>query len=204
MTALLRGPNKAGTGTSIRSEPVPELLGGRMTVIHARFDTSPALAVILAGASLAASIAVAQETTSNLGKEESRGAPPAMRAWSDRTGKYTTNALMVGFENGAVRLRKVVKTETVNQPVELKREEIVVERTSADDPNAIPAAAFREGEVTVPLKREEAVVEKTAHVTGEVKVQKTAESDTHQVRETVRKEDLKVENEGPNPRRTEP
>ena len=34
-------------------------------------------------------------------------------------------------EYGGVRLRKVVKTEVVNQPVELTREEIVIERVPA-------------------------------------------------------------------------
>ena len=107
-------------------------------------------------------------------------------------------------EEGAVRLRKVVKTETVNQPVELKREEVVVERVSKDDPNAIPADAFKEGEIHVPVKREEAVVEKTAHVTGEVKVRKEAHTDTKHVQETVRKEDVKVETEGQGRIRREP
>lgn len=106
-------------------------------------------------------------------------------------------------ESGAIRLRKVVKTETVNQPVEVKREEVVVERTTKDDPNAIPENAFREGEVTVPLKREEPVVEKTARVTGEVKVGKTTETETKNVQETVRKEDVKLEQDDQARRRGE-
>lgn len=107
-------------------------------------------------------------------------------------------------EEGAVRLRKVVKTETVNQPVELKREEVIVERVSKDDPNAVPADAFKEGEISVPLKREEPVVEKTARVTGEVKLRKETHTDTQHVQETVRKEDVKVENEGQGRIRKEP
>ncbi|MEO6004610.1 MAG: YsnF/AvaK domain-containing protein [Opitutus sp.] len=35
-------------------------------------------------------------------------------------------------EYGGVRLRKIIRTETVNQPVELQREEIVVERVPVD------------------------------------------------------------------------
>jgi uncharacterized protein (TIGR02271 family) len=97
-------------------------------------------------------------------------------------------------EAGAVRIRKEVRSETVNQPVDLRREEIVVERVEGGGDAA--EDAFREGEVRIPLKREEAVVEKTAKVTGEVKVRKAAETDTQQVSETIRKEDVKVEGEG--------
>jgi uncharacterized protein (TIGR02271 family) len=99
-------------------------------------------------------------------------------------------------EEGAVRLRKVVHTETVNQPVELKREEVVVERVAAGTPGAVPENAFQEGTIEVPLKREEAVVEKTAHVTGEVRLKKNVAHDTQNVHETVRKEEVRVENEG--------
>ena len=166
------------------------------------------------GTTAAAGISSTGETvpaTSHLAWDEAK---PAARAAWDRVERGEAARIQLSeeqvnihkreVESGAVRLRKVVKTETVNQPVELKREEIVVERTSVNDPNAIPADAFQEGEVTVPLKREEAVVEKTAHVTGEVKVRKTAETDTQNVQETVRKEDLKVENEGQAQRRIEP
>jgi len=99
-------------------------------------------------------------------------------------------------EAGAVRIRKEVHTETVNTPVQLRREEVVVERVAKNDPGAVPADAFQSGEIRVPLSREEAVVEKTASVTGEVRVNKTAHTDTKNVQETIRKEDVKVENQG--------
>lgn len=95
-------------------------------------------------------------------------------------------------EGGGVRLRKVVRTETVNKPVTLEREDVVVERVSRSDA-AVPGDAFREGEVYIPLKEEEAVVEKTSKVVGEVRVKKTHESETENVQETVRKEDVEVD-----------
>ena len=97
-------------------------------------------------------------------------------------------------EEGAVRIRKEVHTETVNQPVNLRREEIVVERVAGG--GDAPGDAFIEDEVRIPLKREEAVVEKSAKVTGEVKIRKAAETDTQQVSEKVRKEEVKIEGEG--------
>ena len=99
-------------------------------------------------------------------------------------------------EKGAVRIRKEVHTETVNQPVELRREEVVVERVAPGTPGAVPEDAFKEGEIRVPLKEEEAVVQKTAKVTGEVRLRKEVETETKNIQETVRKEEVRVENEG--------
>jgi uncharacterized protein (TIGR02271 family) len=87
-----------------------------------------------------------------------------------------------------VKIRKEVHTETVNVPVSLKREAIVVER--------VPADAFTEGEVRIPTMREEAVVEKTAKVVGEVRVSKKTETDEEVITETIRKEEVKVDKDG--------
>ena len=93
---------------------------------------------------------------------------------------------------GEVRIRKEVHTEVVNEPVELKREEIVVERVAATG-EPVPEEAFREGEVKIPLKREEPVVAKTAKVVGEVEIRKGTETERKDVSETARKEEVKVE-----------
>jgi uncharacterized protein (TIGR02271 family) len=96
---------------------------------------------------------------------------------------------------GGVRLRKVVRTETVNQPIELKREEIVVERVPAS--GKTPGQPTFEGEdVFIPLHREEAIIEKEAHVREEVRVSKTAETERETVKGEVRKEDVEIEKEG--------
>ena len=98
---------------------------------------------------------------------------------------------------GSVRLRKVVRTEIVNQPVEVSHEEVVVERVSASDVKAGTGQAdFAEKVIDVPLTREEVVVAKEAHVTGAVRLNKTSESQTEQVSETVRKEDVEVLRDG--------
>jgi uncharacterized protein (TIGR02271 family) len=97
-------------------------------------------------------------------------------------------------EDGGVRIRRVVRTETVETPVELKREDIVVERVPAEEASG-DAREIAEGETYIPLRREEPVIEKTAEVTGAVRVRKTTEQKSENVRETVRKEDVKVERE---------
>ena len=97
-------------------------------------------------------------------------------------------------EYGGVRLRKVIRTEVVNKPVELKREEIVVERVPATGQATKSCDAnFSDEEIYVPLRREEAVVQKQAHVREEVRVGKKQTRETETVSETIRKEDVEIE-----------
>ena len=86
-----------------------------------------------------------------------------------------------------------MRTETVNQPVELKREEIVIERTPAGGP---ADGSFDENEIYIPLRREEVVVEKKVNATEDIRIGKRTEVDRKQVSETVRKEDVEIEQQG--------
>ena len=106
-----------------------------------------------------------------------------------KVGKRTVDA-------GQVRLRKIVRTEVVNQPVEIRHEDVVVERIAASDVRAGAASDFKEETIDVPLTREEVVVSKDAHVTGAVRLHKTEEAETQNVSETVRKEDVEVVRDG--------
>ena len=107
-----------------------------------------------------------------------------------RVGKRTVDA-------GQVRLRKIVRTEIVNQPVEIRHEDVVIERVAAGDVRSGTATSdFKEETIDVPLTREEVVVQKDAHVTGAVRLHKTEGVETQQVSETVRKEDVEVVRDG--------
>ena len=114
-------------------------------------------------------------------------------------------------ESGSVRLRKQVTTETVNQPVQIRRETLVVERepgsansqeTASTTSTASPAGTagaftpFEQGEIVIKLHKEEPVVEKRVIATGRI-VAKTA-TDTEQVTVSreVRKENIDVEKIG--------
>jgi len=150
------------------------------------------------------------------GVDRSTGQSPSGLPAGEQTGRYTTtdtNArdydtsrtgergmklseeqLQVGkrqVESGRVRLRKVVRTEHQEVPVELRRENVQVERTAATGTN-VPDTAFQEQEIDVPLTREEPVVDKQARVTGEVQLNKTTETETRTVGGDVRSEDLEV------------
>ena len=105
-----------------------------------------------------------------------------------KVGKRTVGA-------GEVKLHKTVTTEQVNVPVELKREDIVVERVPAQEIGT-GKEAFQEEVIKVPLSREEPVVEKEVHVTGGVRVRKTEGVDKETIRETVRREEVDVDESG--------
>jgi uncharacterized protein (TIGR02271 family) len=122
----------------------------------------------------------------------------AANAPGPSTIKLSEEELKIGkreVEAGGVRLRKIVLTETVNQPVQLRREEIAIERVPAEQSDA-SAGDFTGEDIYIPLRREEAVVEKQARVREEVRVRKEARTDEQQVSETVRREDVEIEETG--------
>jgi len=102
---------------------------------------------------------------------------------------------------GSVRLRKIVKTETVNQPVELRREEVVIERV----PPGAPASQnqgqtlgqpFEQQETVIMLKREEAVVEKQTAPAGQIVVQSRFTGQQTNIQAQVRREDIDIQKVG--------
>jgi uncharacterized protein (TIGR02271 family) len=120
-------------------------------------------------------------------------------AASDERGTVTRTEeeLHVGArpaEAGRVRLRKWVDTEPVEADVELTRERAHVQRERIDEP--VSGHDFGEEEVEVPLHAEEPVVEKRAVAKERVSIGKRAESDTHTVTDTVRKERVDVDHDG--------
>jgi uncharacterized protein (TIGR02271 family) len=99
-------------------------------------------------------------------------------------------------EAGGVRLRKIIKTEVVNQPVEVQREEIVIERVPPGEAHPHTQKAFTEQEVYIPLRREEAVVEKQVRLREEVRARKRKTTDQQQVSGEVRREEVEIQEEG--------
>src|SRR4051812_20537978 len=113
----------------------------------------------------------------------------------EATMQLTEEELKIGkrqVESGGVRLRKIVRTETVNQPVELKREDVVIERVPANEASRSSGKAFQQEEQVIPLQREEPVVEKERKVREEVRATKRTETERRNISETVRKEDVEV------------
>lgn len=98
-------------------------------------------------------------------------------------------------ETAGVRLRKVVRTEVVSQPVELRHEDVVIERVPASEASReVQGGRQFEGEsIYIPLRREEAVVNKETVVREEVRARRTQGTERQNITGQVRKEDIEVE-----------
>jgi len=103
-------------------------------------------------------------------------------------------------EEGEVRVRKDVHTETKTIEVPVQHEEVVIERTPVHGRTAaegITSDAIREGEeIRIPVRGEKVDVGKHAEVVEEVKVGKRVVQDTERVSGEVRKEEVHVEKKG--------
>jgi len=96
--------------------------------------------------------------------------------------------------DGSVRLRKYVTTETVNTPMEVRRETLVLERVSDNRARQLETlpATFEEGEILLPISREEVVINKvvkTDYVLARVEVA----TDKQNVQETIRTERIDMD-----------
>ena len=124
----------------------------------------------------------------------------------DTSGPTTDNAmtrseeeLRVGTaerESGRVRLKKYVVEDEVTQTVPVRREELRVEREPITDANvgaATDGPAISEEEHEVVLHEEEPVVEKQAVPKERVRLDKEAHTDERQVSDTLRKEEIEVD-----------
>ena len=97
---------------------------------------------------------------------------------------------------GEVKLHNTVSVEQVNVPVELKREDVVVERVAAPEVGSTDKEPFQEERIEVPLSREEPVVEKETRVTGGVRVRKTENVEQKTIQEKIRRENVDVDESG--------
>ncbi len=93
---------------------------------------------------------------------------------------------------GEVELRKTVETERVQEQVQLRHDEVSVERRPITDPSAV-RDEIRAEEIRVPLTREEAVVQKLVVPREEVIVRKNAVVENQTVAADLRSERLVVD-----------
>ena len=97
-------------------------------------------------------------------------------------------------EAGAVRIEKDVVAEERTLEVPVTEERVRVERRVVDRPvTAADADAFEETVIDVPLRSETVDVQKQARVAEEVVVSKEAVQRTERVTDTVRKEEVFVD-----------
>jgi uncharacterized protein (TIGR02271 family) len=99
-------------------------------------------------------------------------------------------------QRGEVRFRKEVVTENQSIEVPVTREELVIERVSAQGREAAGEVGAGEDEIRVPLSEERVHVEKKPVVNEEIRVGKRQVQETERVSDTVRREELRTEQEG--------
>ncbi len=114
---------------------------------------------------------------------------------------------------GGVRLRKIVRTETINQPVQLRRETLVIEREPAANQgqanlqqdqgaaanaqgNAALNQPFQEQETVIRLTKEEPVVEKQVVQSGRIVAHRKMNTEQANVQQQVRREDIEINRMG--------
>ena len=106
-------------------------------------------------------------------------------------------ATVRGQEAGAVRIEKDVVAEQRTLDVPVTEERVRVERRVVDRPvTAADVDAFEETVIDVPLRSETVDVQKQARVAEEVVVSKEATQRTERVTDTVRKEEVFVDEDG--------
>lgn len=100
-------------------------------------------------------------------------------------------------QRGGVRIFQRVRERPVHEQVELREEHMNVERQRVDRPaTEADMAAFKDSSVELRESAEESVVAKTAHVVEEVSVSKETTQHTEDIRDTVRRTDVQVEQLG--------
>ena len=169
---------------------------------------APARAAYGEGAGLAeVSIASSGSTASGdvAGMYEETGSQPATTRTdmaSESAGEdviqATEEEIRVGKREvgrGGVRVRSYVTERPVEEQVELRQERVSVERRPVDRELAPGEAAFQERTIEAVERGEEAVVSKTARVTEEIGLRKDVEHVTETVRDTVRKQEIEVEDD---------
>lgn len=103
-----------------------------------------------------------------------------------RVGKRDVNA-------GNVRVRSYVVETPVSETVNLRDENVSIERRAVDRPLADAESAFVDRTIEAEEYHEEAVVSKTAKVTEEVVLKKTETERTENIEDSVRHTEVEVE-----------
>ncbi len=115
--------------------------------------------------------------------------------------------LVVGkraVSGGTTRIRRYVVETPVEQEVTLHSERVVLDRHPVTGGTTVTGDAFTDRTIEMTETDEQAVVGKTAHVVEEISLRKEAIDRVETVKDTVRREDIKVETVPGEPSTTAP
>jgi uncharacterized protein (TIGR02271 family) len=96
---------------------------------------------------------------------------------------------------GSVRVRSYVVEQPVEEQVELRQERVTIERRPVNRELQPGDAAFVERTIEAVERGEEVVVAKSARVVEEIGLRKDVERETETIRDTVRRQEVEVEDD---------
>ncbi len=99
-------------------------------------------------------------------------------------------------DSGEVRVSKDVVEEELSIDVPVSREEVSVRSVTPSNTAVDPSQAFQDDTISVPVSEEHAEVRKEARLVEEIEIDKTAVQQTERATDTVRKEELHVQELG--------
>lgn len=141
-------------------------------------------------------------------QEASGAQPEAMAAQPSETAQGNEVAIPLYEERvnvgktevpGQVQIRKFTTTETVNVPVELRHEHVVVERMPAGaqpKTSQWSGQAFQDKSITIQTQDEQPLVQKQTVQTGQVIARKEGSTQQLNIQQQVRKEDVAIDKGG--------
>ena len=124
------------------------------------------------------------------------GATASAATTNDATVQLAEESLAVGkrlINRGGTRIRRYVVETPVEESVSLHSEKVTLDRRPVTDGRPVTDANFTDKSIEMTETTEEAVVSKTARIVEEVSLRKEATDRVETVRDTVRKEEVKVE-----------
>lgn len=172
------------------------------------------------------STATSQETSRSSEWQTDQGATGSQTQQTTGTGEIQSERMVIPLHEeqvqvgkrtvdaGTVRLRKQITTETVNQPVQIRKETIVVEREGAGGTTSSQtfqsgstsgqrsqfqsqsgsiSQPFEQGEIVIHLQSEEPVIEKKMVPAGNIVVETRPTTEQVNVQQQVRKETIQVD-----------
>lgn len=140
-----------------------------------------------------------KQTTTTTRQPLATPTPAATDTRATNTGdtiQLAEESLVVGkrvVNRGGTRIRRFVVETPVEQDVTLHDEKVKVERRPVTDGRPVTGADFSDKTIEMTESAEEAVVSKSARVVEEVALRKEAVDRTETVRDTVRKDEVKIE-----------
>ena len=132
------------------------------------------------------------ESSTTTATTESTSSMPATGTQTIPLYKEQVNVGSQQVNDGTVTIKKIVKTETVNQPVTLKKETLVIDRQPSSSSEA-GAQAFQDQQYTIQLHHDEPFVSTQVVPNGQVVATTKTDSSQTTIQKQVRTEDVAID-----------